>query len=71
MNEFTKEELESLRNGIFVCMGSSSLWKTSENNSLVDKIQSMIDNYCEHREYKMIVNYDNDFVNVCVKCGKS
>jgi len=45
MNDFTKEELETMRNGIFSCMGSSSLWRIPENNLLVDKIQSMIENY--------------------------
>ncbi len=45
MNDFTKEELETMRNGIFSSMGSSSLWRIPENDLLVDKIQSMINDY--------------------------
>jgi len=47
MNDFTKEELEDIRNSL-------GIWIRSENAnpqsiiSLRDKIQSMIDNYCEH-----------------------
>lgn len=45
MNDFTKEELKTMRNMMFSAMGSSSLWRTNDSNVLVDKIQSMIDNY--------------------------
>ncbi len=65
MNDFTKEELESMRNQIFSCMGSSTLWRTPENQLLVNKLQSMIDNYCEH-DFKMNMH---DAEWHCYKCG--
>ena len=65
MNDFTKDQLETLRNAFYSLMVSRGLWRTQENNLLVDKIQSMIENYCEHDPY-------GDFhvcVNKCKKCG--
>ena len=59
MNDFTKDELETMRNGIFSCMGSSSLWRLPENNLLVDKIQSMIDNYCPHLDSNISFNCED------------
>lgn len=64
MNDFTKEELNELLD----CIG----WKLGEGHrnpnitfSLEKKIQSMIDNYCEHKniapEYSCIM---------CYECGK-
>ncbi len=61
MNDFTKEELESMRNQIFSCMGSSTLWRTPENQLLVNKLQSLIDNYCEP------MNKDNPMYR-CIRC---
>ena len=50
MNEFTKEELECLHNAIALQL---LRFPMSEKNAikrreLVGKIQSLIDNYCEH-----------------------
>lgn len=64
MNDFTKEELKS----IMYCVKQMKI-HIDGYNPLKSKIQFMIDNYCEHTESKTIVNYDNDFVSVCVKCG--
>lgn len=45
MNEFTKEELERLIEGISWWLdGDSALY----SEQLINKIQAMIDNYCEH-----------------------
>jgi hypothetical protein len=41
MNDFTKEELEELRYCVTFTHGDA--------NGLADKIQSLIDNYCEHK----------------------
>lgn len=45
MNNFTKEELERILEGV-------TWWLDGDNalycEQLIDKIQSMIDNYCEH-----------------------
>ena len=70
MNDFTKEELESIKNAMG-CLNINKILKgkVPTDVELINKIQSMIDNYCEHTESKTIVNYDNDFVSVCVKCG--
>lgn len=43
MNDFTKEELLEIHDGI------DDFWRMKpENKMLLAKIQSMIDNYCEH-----------------------
>jgi hypothetical protein len=51
MNDFTKEELESMvsmvsRGEVYTEFGSS--WTTKANKPIIEKLQSMIDNYCEH-----------------------
>jgi len=62
MNNFTKEELESLYDccepGIYEDH-PPLFWKVM----LQEKIQYMIDNYCEHEEYKNLAN-----VILCRKC---
>jgi len=54
MNDFTKEELEAMK---YWCR---------ENHELVSKINSMIDNYCEH-EWN---TNPHDFMLYCQKCGE-
>lgn len=44
MNDFTKEELTAL----YLCLNPVRI-KPNICYELKDKIQSMIDNYCEHR----------------------
>jgi hypothetical protein len=44
MNDFTKEELEYIWNYIFK---GAALIRLDSHEQLKDKIQSMIDNYCE------------------------
>jgi hypothetical protein len=48
MNEFTKEELIFMRDSFLQRISSSSLFKYEDYENLHSKIQSMIDNYCEH-----------------------
>ncbi len=57
MNDFTKDELENIRNMMFSAMGSSSLWRTNENNVLADKLQFLIDNYREQES--CLIETDN------------
>jgi predicted RNA-binding protein with EMAP domain len=45
MNQFTKEELESIANCIWVYQDLSD---TGTYSDLLKKVQSIIDNYCEH-----------------------
>lgn len=48
MNDFTKEDLEDMRTWgeCFTEFGNSGVDKFQRH--ILDKIQSMIDNYCEH-----------------------
>lgn len=64
MNDFTKEELEV----IFHELRESREWSENLVNPwpLLDKIQSMIDNYCEHEQSGEV--RDIDFIKVCTKC---
>jgi uncharacterized protein with PIN domain len=55
MNDFTKEELYDLQSVCDVC-----------NNPLMLKIQSMIDNYCEHKNKQF---YELVDVDECKDCG--
>lgn len=56
MNDFTKVELEILKRAIAYWVGENA------GKVIKNKIQSMIDNYCEH-----------EWVNgtYCIKCDKS
>ncbi len=62
MNDFTKEELERIIEGI-------SLWLDGDDalysQQLINKIQSMIDNYCEHEWH----TNSFDFILYCSQCG--
>lgn len=63
MNDFTKEELEN----IYSCVSDLSHGALcDEDQELLDKIQSMIDNYCEHKPIKEAYVY----VEVCEKCNR-
>lgn len=67
MNEFTKEELRCLANSIRVTLGHEPV---SDHHyefhcTLRIKIQSMIDNYCEHESGWIDINQrlpDRDYV---------
>lgn len=52
MNDFTKEELEMIRYSFHETIVRNDPWGNpcllSMHRTLKDKIQSMIDNYCEH-----------------------
>lgn len=64
MNEFTKEELQLILKSIW--------WGGSDDDTellqkLDDKIQSMIDNYCNHECQEI---RDANSIASCPKCGK-
>lgn len=64
MNDFTKEELKDILEGISWCLdGDNALW----SEKLVNKIQLMIDNYCEHKNTYM--DSDGGISLVCSSCG--
>ena len=56
MNDFTKDELESIKSWGEVYTEFGNSWTDKINRALIDKIQSLIDNYCEHKN--VVPNYD-------------
>jgi hypothetical protein len=65
MNEFTKEELNDLWCGLGWLIEARAYHKHKPIYDLRQKIQSMIDNYCEHEDGGEI----DIFVDVCRKCN--
>ena len=66
MNEFTKEELKIIQWEINTAVNKLDMATLSskKHSELNEKIQSMIDNYCEHEEkHKEWLSYQ------CDKCG--
>lgn len=63
MNDFTKKELLQILN----CIGWFHEARPGMEKELEDKIQSMIDNYCNH-EWRKGVHLFNDIY--CTKCSK-
>jgi len=65
-NNFTKEELESILNYCDVYSEFGASWTYKCIKPLMDKIQSMIDNYCEHLNTSTI--NPGDTVKICHQC---
>ncbi len=63
MTDFTKDELESLLSTIKSLRVYTEIVNWDEDLEI--KIQSMIDNYCEHEFIPAIEEY----VDCCNKCG--
>lgn len=66
MNEFTKEELINIY--IAACYELHHGCPPIELEHVKDKIQSMIDNYCEHKERIQDSDEDGHLLVKCVKC---
>lgn len=67
MNEFTKEELEYIRNALGPYCGDDSAKYDSYSgylSGLYTKVSDMIDNYCEHS----VSGEVEVFVDICKKC---
>jgi len=66
MNDFTKEELLH----IFDSVNTDAKYYGDEHiaHPILKKIQSMIDNYCEHND--VWHKTDADYVPICSKCDK-
>ena len=62
MNDFTKEELEYLNDYIF---NGAACISFGFNEIIKNKLQSMIDNYCEHK----YLSWRTGEYNVCSRCG--
>lgn len=73
MNDFTKDELKQLlqwRSSIlYIAKPSDEI--ILSNIKLGDKIQSMIDNYCEHEYKKTLHKSGMFFIDVCQNCKDS
>ncbi len=64
MNEFTKEELIKIKDAMY---GIS--FDDNEERILRKKIQSMIDNYCEHEYMTFLQDHNNEpFMEKCMEC---
>ncbi|HHF7341035.1 TPA: hypothetical protein ACPSKZ_000698 [Legionella anisa] len=65
MNDFTKEELEDILSWSDVyCVGATDL-SYRVSRPLIKKIQSMIDNYCEHKPEPISQEI------CCIKCQRT
>lgn len=51
MNNLTKEELQLLLSDVAQCAIEYS--RTVEQDELMSKLQSLIDNYCEHSDFEL------------------
>lgn len=66
MNDFTKEELEKIMSAIDGLVFSK--FYAADTQAIYSKIQSMIDNYCDH---EFIFRTDSPhFFMMCSKCDK-
>ncbi len=69
MNEFTKHELELIAECVEADFYHSN-WSKSMYEPLINKIQSIIDNYCEHRLTTGCGTCSGFMDVICVKCDK-
>lgn len=68
MNDFSKKELQIIHLDMMTYIHRTTILKESPiHKRLRDKIESMIDNYCEHSE-DMSLQYIGD--EWCVKCKR-
>jgi hypothetical protein len=65
MNDFTKDELEIIHEDLCY-KDMECFYLPKGHDELIKKIQSMIDNYCEHDEG---FTQDSMMVSICNKCG--
>lgn len=67
MNDFTKEELELISECIEADFYHTN-WSKSMYEPLINKIQSMIDNYCEHQDRVASSDENGHMVVQCGRC---
>lgn len=73
MNDFTIKELEIIASSVARTIGKMAVLNKSLDAilELASKIDSMINNYCEHEEKETIqIHSGNVFANKCKKCRK-
>ena len=71
MNDFTKEELKFISNTIdcYQSDGGLNMDEIPTCESAKEKIQSMINNYCEHGYKKTLDKSGMFFISICHKCN--
>ena len=67
MNDFTKNELATIKSALIVWIRAYSLAGGLISPPLLDKVKSMIDNYCEHEHTKVV---PANCVLMCANCQK-
>jgi hypothetical protein len=65
MNDFTKEELIQIYN--FIERNKQYSYNDMRFKIIEEKLQSMIDNYCDHEWQEDLHHLD---IELCSKCGK-
>lgn len=68
MNDFTKKELQHLMKIFCIAVEDKLISRIYELHHLEKKLQSMIDNYCDHKGARPGVRQYTSFE--CPKCGK-
>lgn len=71
MNDFTKEELQKISIGLTWWFQDSGFMEQEDYQPLIDKIQSMIDTYCEHvndERFNMLPLPGSP--KMCMKCAR-
>ena len=66
MNDFTKEQLEFIQYCIRRWRGD---FGAVADLDFINKIQSLIDNYCEHKETECIGGWVRKCTKCCMKFG--
>ncbi len=66
MNDFTKQELNTLYE--FLDNACENYHESEDVYELRDKIQSKIDNYCDHEFKKTLSKSGMHFISMCHKC---
>ena len=68
MNDFNIEELQIIHLDMTAYIHRTTiLAESSSHKALREKIQAMINNYCEHKETEM--DCDGGISLICKKCG--
>lgn len=68
MNDFTKEELIDTLLIFNECIAEST--QPASIHVLKDKIQTMIYNYCQHKDCAFMVNICDSDILLCNSCNK-
>ncbi len=67
MDEFTKEELQEIKRCLKHMIQGGITPYSCLTIDIKKKVQSMIDNYCEHAWRKCFADFEYD---ECTKCGE-